>query len=196
MTLLEANAVALKPLLAWWREIEPTGVWFSDKKKAGALDDADRGLRVLYDYWGGGGAARVMANLRQFAPDHFSPFIEVRSLEEIRRAIRMFALISDVLVLLWKGPIQPQRTAPFVPIRDVIGGAGYVGFFGTVLRSPSGIPWVAALGNGAYLPEEVCRFLFSEAVGLLEQGRLILLPAPAVGCWQPEHGPCEDSSLT
>jgi len=191
LTLLEANAVALKPLLAWWREIEPTGVWFSDKKKAGALDDADRGLRVLYDYWGGGGAARVMANLRQFAPDHFSPFIEVRSLEEVRRAIRMFALISDVLVLLWKGPIQPQRTAPFVPIRDVIGGAGYVGFFGTVLRSPSGIPWVAALGNGAYLPEEVCRFLFSEAVGLLEQGRLILLPAPAVGCWQPEHGPCE-----
>jgi len=191
ITLLEANAAALKPLLAWWREIEPTGVWFSDKKKAGALDEADRGLRVLYDYWGGGGAARIMANLRRFAPAHFSPFIEVRSLEEIRRAIRMFALISDVLVLLWKGPIQPQRTAPFVPIRDVIGGAGYIGFFGTVLRSPSGIPWVAALGNGAYLPEEVCRLLLTEAAGLLEQGRLILLPAPAVGCWQPEHGPCE-----
>jgi hypothetical protein len=179
-------------LLAWWREVEPTGIWFSDRKKAGALDDDDRGLRVLYDYWGGGGAARVMANLRQFAPEHFSPFIQVRSVEEIRRAIRMFALISDVLVLLWKGEIHSQLTFPLVPITDIIGGAGYTGFFGTILQSKSGSHWVGALGMGAYLPESVCRFLSTEAAGLLEQGRLIVLPAPAVGCWQPEHGPCEE----
>jgi tetratricopeptide (TPR) repeat protein len=190
-SLVEANAVAVKPLLAWWRDIEKSGCWVGNKAKSGAADDEDRGLRVLYDYWGGGGATRVMANLRQFTPDHFSPLIEVRSVEDIRLAIRMFALISDVLVLLWKGPIESPLTATVVPFRDVIGGAGYVGFFGTILRSPSGIPWVTALGNGACLPEEVCRLLFSEAVGLLQQGRLIVLPAPAVGCWQSEYGPCE-----
>jgi tetratricopeptide (TPR) repeat protein len=191
-TLVEANAAAVKPLLAWWRDIEKSGCWFAgDKAKSGATDDQDRGLRVLYDYWGGGGAARVMANLRRFAPDHFSPFIEVRSADDIRLAIRMFSLISDVLVLLWKGRTESQQTATFVPIRDVVGGAGYIGFFGTILKSPSGIPWVGAIGYGTCLPEDICRLLFTEASGLLEQGRLIVLPAPAVGCWQSEYGPCE-----
>jgi tetratricopeptide (TPR) repeat protein len=191
-TLVEANAAAVKPLLSWWHDVEKSGCWFAgDKAKSGATDDEDRGLRVLYDYWGGGGAARVMANMRQFTPDHFSPLIEVRSAEDIRLAIRMFSLISDVLVLLWKGRIESRQTATFVPIRDVAGGAGYIGFFGTILKSPSGIPWVGAIGYGACLPEEICRLLFAEASGLLEQGRLIVLPAPAVGCWQSEYGPCE-----
>ncbi|MBF0548069.1 MAG: hypothetical protein HQM08_26765 [Candidatus Riflebacteria bacterium] len=193
-TLLEANAVEVKPLLAWWREVEKSGCWMSkDKKKAGAQDDNDRGLRVIYDYWGGGGAARIMANFRKFAPDHFSPFIEVRTLTDIQRAIRMFSLISDTLILLWKGrTFGGQFTRTLVPItKDVVGGAGYIGFFGTIFRSPSGSQWVSALGKGACIPEEICRFLLSEAASLMEQGRLILFPAPAVGCLQPEFGPSE-----
>lgn len=99
-TLIEANAAAFKPLLNWWQETV-------DRKSDKPTDN--RELSILYDYWGSGGAVEVMANLRRFSPDHFSPFVEVRSVPEIRRAIRMFSLFSDTLVLLWKGPIKSGR---------------------------------------------------------------------------------------
>lgn len=183
-TLTEANAAAVKPLLNWWQEV-------TVRKPAKSMDD--RGLNILYDYWGSGGAVEVMANLRRFAPDHFSPFVEVRSLADIRRAVRMFSLFSDTVVLLWKGPIQTGRVFSVFPFDHVKGGSGYMFALADVaFESPSSGPWFPAIGNGAYLPEEVCAFLATEAAALLAQGRLVLLPAPAVGCWQPHHGPCEN----
>ncbi len=183
-TLLESNAAAFKPLLDWWQEIKARK---SDKSKDGA------GLNILYDYWGCGGAVEVMANLRRFAPDHFSPFIEVRSLTEIRRAVRMFSLFSDTLVLLWKGPVNSGQVLSIVPFDHVKGGSGYLFALADIaFESPSSGPWFPAIGMGAFLPEEVCVFLATEAAPLLKQGRLVLLPAPAVGCWQPHHGPCEN----
>jgi tetratricopeptide (TPR) repeat protein len=181
-TLVEANAIAVKPLLDWWGEIAVRESEIS----------ADQ-LSILYDYWGSGGAVEVMSNLRHFAPDHFSPFVEVRSVPDIRRAIRMFSLFSDTLVLLWKGPIKTGRILSVFPLDYPKGGSGYIFALGSkAFDSPSSGPWFPALGQGAFLPEEVCRFLSREAAPLLAQGRLLLLPAPAVGCWQPNHGPCEN----
>lgn len=184
LTLNEAIGTAFAPLLGWWEEAasrEP------DK------ETNNHGLRILYDYWGAGGAGEVMASLRRFAPDHFSPFVEVHSLADIRRAIRMFALFSDAIVLLWKGPIENGQVLSVFPFDHVKGGSGYMfALAESLYESPSSGKWFPAIGNGAYLPEEVCVFLATEAAPLITQGRLVLLPAPAVGCWQPHHGPCEN----
>lgn len=73
------------------------------------------------------------------------------------------------------------------------GGAGYIVSPGdTGIESPSTGAWWLAIGQGAYLPDEVCAFLATEAAPLLALGRLLLLPAPAVGCWKSHHGPCEN----
>lgn len=80
---------------------------------------------MLYDYWGGGSAAQIMANLRDHAPYHFTPFVEVRTIQDIRRAIRMLALVSDCVVLLWKGVIESGMAIARAPFDYVCGGAGY-----------------------------------------------------------------------
>lgn len=183
-SLAEANAIAVKPLLDWWQEMAA---------RVSSTDTKDAGLSILYDFWGSGSAVEVIANLRRFAPDHFSPFVEVRSIADIRRAVRMFSLFSDTLVLLWKGPIKGGRVMSVFPFERVKGGAGYIFALGSkAFDSPSSGPWFMALGQGAYLPEDVCKFLATEAAPLLAQGRLLLLPAPAVGCWEAHHGPCEN----
>jgi hypothetical protein len=47
------------------------------------------------------------------------------------------------------------------------------------------------LGGGPFLPTEVIRLLATDALPLLEQGRLIVLPGPSVGCHREGFGPSE-----
>jgi tetratricopeptide (TPR) repeat protein len=191
----EANAIAIKPLLTWWREsksretLAERGVPKRTADKAGQKFGE---LGVLYDYWGGGSAAKIMANLRSHAPDHFTPLIEVRSVQDIRRSIRMFSLVSDCLVLLWKGRLETGMAMAAAPFDHVCGGAGYIACLGELLwESPETGPWFGVLGHGPFLPTEVIRLLATDALPLVEQGRLIVLPAPSVGCHREGFGPSE-----
>jgi tetratricopeptide (TPR) repeat protein len=190
-SLRDANGQTFKSLVSLWQDylanMTPTG-----RKKKGAIiytDDNYQNVGVLYDFWGGGNAARVLANLREHAPDHFTPFVEVRSVQEVRRAIRMLTLVSDCLVLLWKGAIETGWTKTVVPADYECGGAGYLGFYGTLFRGPKVPgPWVGVLGRGPYLPPELIKFLATDALPLIEQGRLFVVPAPAIGCSEDPFG--------
>lgn len=193
-TLAEANAEALRPLVTWWRDYlahsrKGKG---KNKSKSGEAETHVGSLGVLYDYWGGGGAAKIMANLRHRAPDHFTPFVEVRTVHEVRRAIRMLTLVSDCLVLLWKGNIESGMAVTPAPFDHICGGAGYMAALGDKLWvSKETGPWFPIMGHGAFLPREIIKLLTTDALPLIEQGRLIVLPAPAVGCHQDAFGPAE-----
>jgi tetratricopeptide (TPR) repeat protein len=190
-SVIAANAQALKPLLAWWRDFidhsKPSGLG-----RVGLTDNELGALGVLYDYWGGGSASKIMANLRHHAPNHFAPFVEVRSVQEARRAIRMLALVSDCLVLLWKGPMETAMAVSVGPFDHICGGAGYIATLGSLAwESKETGPWFPIIGYGPFLPVELIKLLAKDALPLIEQGRLIVLPAPAVGCWQDPFGPAE-----
>jgi tetratricopeptide (TPR) repeat protein len=190
-SLRDANGQTFKSLVSLWQDylanVTPTG----RKKKSGVVyaDEDYQNVGILYDFWGGGNAARVLVNLRKHAPDHFTPFVEVRSVQEVKRAIRMLTLVSDCLVLLWKGAIETGWTKTVVPADYECGGAGYLGFYGTLFRGPKVPgPWVYVMGRGPYLPHELIKFLATDALPLIEQGRLFVVPAPAVGCSEDPFG--------
>jgi hypothetical protein len=188
----ESNAQAFKPLLTWWRDFVQHSKSSGAKRRTGLSDNDFGALGVLYDYWGGGSASKIMANLRHHAPNHFSPFVEVRSVQEARRAIRMLALVSDCLVLLWKGPMETAMAVSVGPFDHVCGGAGYIATLGSLAwESKETGPWFPIIGYGPFLPVELVKLLAKDALPLIEQGRLIVLPAPAVGCWQDPFGPAE-----
>jgi tetratricopeptide (TPR) repeat protein len=190
-SLAAANAEAFKPLVTWWHEYLAHGT-SSERKSRSDKDNQFGALGVLYDYWGGGSAAKIMANLRDHAPNHFTPFVEVRSLQEVRRAIRMLTLVSDCLVLLWKGSVEGGMAASIAPFDYVCGGAGYMAALASkAFDSKETGPWFFVTGHGAYLPISLIKLLTTEALPLLEQGRLIVLPAPAVGCAHDAFGSSE-----
>jgi len=191
-SLLEGNAEALNPLLAWWEEYR-TNRRRSDEKGRYSKERNDAGsLSVLYDYWGGGSAAKLIANLRHHGPDHFTPFIEVRTLQEVRRSIRTMSLVSDCVVLLWKGRMDSGLAVVPAPFDYVCGGEGYIAALGDVAwTSKQTGTWCPVLGHGPFLPSELIRFLSDEALPLLKQGRLIVLPAQSVGCFKDAFGPSE-----
>jgi tetratricopeptide (TPR) repeat protein len=175
MTVQAANALVLRPLLDWWREIP----------------EAAAGL---YDVWGRGNFARLLLSMKAF-PHTFNVTVEVRTLDEVRSAIRLWSLVTDVLILLWKGEMQNvMAIVPFPGDYVGPGGWGYAVCLGDKLKkAPTHTrTWYPAMGWGSLLPENVVKFLVSEAKPLLEQGRLLLVPAAATGCFHPGHGPLEN----
>ena len=174
-TVQTANALVVRPLLDWWREIP----------------EAAAGL---YDVWGRGNLTRMLLNMKAF-PHTFNVTVEVRTLDEIRSAIRLWSLFTDVLVLLWKGEMQNgMGIVPFPGDYVGPGGWGYAVCLGSQLnKEPTHTrTWYPAMGWGSLLPADVAKFLVTEAKPLLEQGRLLLVPAAATGCFHPGHGPLEN----
>lgn len=176
----EANASVISPLLDWWTTA-----------RASSLPEArDRNLAVLYDYWGRGNLFRILLNLRGYKHT-FNLVLEVHSLDEVRRAVRMFAMLTDVLVLLWKGPVFSGRVLTIVPaLNGVQGGSGYV-ISGSAYQTPTSEDWFLATAYGSFLPNEVIAFLTGEALPLLKLGRLLVVPAVGVACVSAGHGPIE-----
>lgn len=176
----EANASVISPLLDWWTTA-----------RASSLPEArDRNLSVLYDYWGRGNLFRILLNLRGYKHT-FNLVLEVHSLDEVRRAVRMFAMLTDVLVLLWKGPVFSGRVLTIVPaLNGVQGGSGYV-ISGSAYQTPTSEDWFLATAYGSFLPNDVIGFLTGEALPLLKLGRLLLVPAVGVACVSAGHGPIE-----
>jgi tetratricopeptide (TPR) repeat protein len=174
-TLHEANALTIAPLIQWWEDT-------ADDYNAAALD---------YDYWGRGCFAQILQNLRAF-PHSLNVAFEVRAVEDIRQALRLWSLYSDFILLLWKGPTKSGRFLHLID-GEWFGpwGAGYMLALGTKLESKKGRVRFPAVGYASWLPDEVSRFLLTEAKSFLASGRMLLVPASGVGCVSPGHGVME-----
>ncbi|MCI0350993.1 MAG: hypothetical protein L0Z53_16325, partial [Acidobacteriales bacterium] len=118
-SLAAANAVVIHPLLGWWDEV---------------MDIGPEYVAAAYEFWGRGNFARILRNARDY-PNSFNVTLEVRSLNDVKRAIRLWGLYADFLILLWKGPTESAWVKMLVPLDfEAPGGWGYMVFLGTVLK--------------------------------------------------------------
>jgi tetratricopeptide (TPR) repeat protein len=175
LTLHQANALTIAPVLRWWEDT-------ADDYQAVALD---------YDYWGRGCFSQILQNLQSF-PHSLNVAIEVRTLHDIRQAVRLWALYADFILLLWKGPTQSKHVIHFID-GEYFGpwGAGYIIALKDKIKSKTGRLRFPALGYASWLPEDVAKFLVTEAKSFLASGRLLVVPASGVGCVSPGHGVME-----
>ena len=164
-----------------------------------------RAACAVYDYWGRGNLARAMLNMRAF-PEAFKMTIEVGSVDEARRAVRLWALVADVLVLVWKEPtVSSQVACPVPPTMKKAGGGGYLVMLVSGVPTNSDVlngrdirPQIAesiegstpfiSNPNASLLPDEVGVFLVGEAKALVAAGRLIVVPYTGIGAAGMGHG--------
>ncbi|MCX7113720.1 MAG: hypothetical protein NTX45_27310 [Proteobacteria bacterium] len=174
LTLQKANALTISPVIKWWEDT-------ADDYQAVALD---------YDYWGRGCFARILQNLQSF-PHSLNVTLEVRTLQDIRQAVRFWSLYADFILLLWKGPTQSGKILHTVD-GEYFGpwGAGYLVALGE-FKSKTGRYRHLATGYASWLPEDVAKFLVTEAKSFLASGRLLVVPSSGVGCLSPGHGVME-----
>jgi tetratricopeptide (TPR) repeat protein/ribosomal protein S6 len=171
-TVHDGNVEILKPLLTWWDEVQ---------------DAPPATIAGAYEFWGRGNFVRILENLRRF-PQSLNVTLEVRSLNDIKRTIRMWGMYADVLILLWKGPTESAWDHVIIPMNtSLLGGHGYF-VFPIKNEDESESARVIALGHGTTLPAEVALFLATEARSFIESGRLIVVPAAGAACFSPGHG--------
>ncbi len=173
-SLQEANAAVMQVLTHFWDEVPAECIG------------------GVYDFWGRGNFVRLLDNTRRF-PNSFNVTVEVRSLDDVKRAVRLWGLYADFLLLVWKGKSQNgMAMIPFPEDFDSPGGWGYIIAAGTALKlKGSSKIWHPAMAQISTIPDEVAVFLATEASSFIKAGRLIVVPAPAVGCINPGHGPFE-----
>lgn len=166
------------------RQIRPFFDWVSD---FGPETEGHHANSELYDIWGRGGFCRVVACLK--ADPLNAICVDARSIVEISTLARVFCPIYESVVIVWKGAMHPALG--IVPMPDHLGPTGNFGGQGYI-RTSDGIKdkdgWHAAMGWANYIPKEVSSFLVGDAAKLIKSGRLILLPAPLIGCTQSETG--------
>lgn len=179
-SLEEANAQVTKPLIEYWSKLKRAGLY--DKEC----------ISGAYDFWARGNFGRILLNSRYFYRS-FNIMIEVRSLADIQRAIRLWGLYAEMLILLWKGPTEGgYAIVPFPDDYSDPGGWGYTIAMGSKFEPEnSEQEWFPAMGMISTFPEEVIHFLATEAAPFIEIGRLIVVPSTGVGCINPGHGPFE-----
>ena len=113
-------------------------------------------------------------------------------MDGLKQAVRLWALYTDMLLLIWKGPTEDGLVRGVLPAdSNEPGGHGHIAFAGTTLKSKSGRLWYPSLVDASLLPAEVIAFLMTEARPLVASGRVIVVPATGVGCVHPGHGPLE-----
>jgi hypothetical protein len=161
-------------LVSWWKE------WQRD-------DDGP--ASELIDFWGRGGFSRIAAAVRGEADAAIA--VDARSVDEIRRWALIFCPIFDTVIVKWKGELGAGLA--FAVIHEAygdrpehFGGHGYDVTAGSTFRDHP--DWHPALSWANPLPREVSLFLAGEALPLVSAGRLVVLPAPLVGCTQTAVG--------
>jgi hypothetical protein len=175
-SLQDANKRIFEPLLSWW-------------------DEGFEALGEIYDYWGRGNFAQLLHNAQKHT-GNFNLTLEVRSLDDVKQAVRLWGLYTDFLMLIWKGPVKTLGMS-MVPLGDPyiggIGGHGYILSMGSEIKGKNSekIFYPAACFASTHMPDEVVRFLATEAKPFLERGKLLVVPATAIGCLHPGHGPFE-----
>ncbi|MEP9394362.1 hypothetical protein ABLE94_19195 [Gordonia sp. VNK1] len=149
-------------------------------------DDSLGPYAGLFDFWGRGGFARVAAALRE--KPHSAIAVDAETVDEVRMWAQILCPLFETVVIKWKGPIT--STVAMVPQRadyggpDSFGGHGYVTMAGLQLYDD----WAPTIGFANLIPDQVAHMLATEALPLLEDGRLVLVPAPVVGCTQSMVG--------
>jgi tetratricopeptide (TPR) repeat protein len=175
----DTNRAACRVLLDWW-------------------DEGFECIGEIYDFWGRGNFSRLLSNARD-QTGSFNLTIEVRSLEDVKRAVRLWALYTDFLILIWKGPTEHlgmsmvPLSATYGETDGEIGGHGYIVAAGSEIsgkRSDKRF-YPAMCFASTNLPDPVIHFLATEAKPLFELGKLVVVPAAAIGCLHPGHGPFE-----
>jgi tetratricopeptide (TPR) repeat protein len=176
-SLSEANALVVRPLLRLWDDLREAGL---------------ECIGGAYDFWGRGNFERMLLNTRSF-PNCFNVTLEVRSLDDVKRAIRIWGLYSDFLMLIWKGPTENGLAIiPFPDDYEQPGGWGYTIAAGSTINAkPSKKTWYPAVGRISIFPDDVAIFLATEARPFIKSGRLVVVPAVGAGCINPGHGPFE-----
>ncbi len=162
-SLPKAVAAQVAPLVSWWEDWHGGGIGPESE---------------LVDVWGRGGFLRVAAAIR--TRPHGAIAVDAWSIDEIRKWARIFCPIFETVIVKWKGRLGSGMVLAPLPVDEVItGGHGYI-WTSTKVRER----WAVATGWANPLPREVAHFLSTEALGLFRAGRLIILPAPLVGCTQ------------
>jgi hypothetical protein len=178
----EVMREGLRPVIA--KQLRPLLGWFHAFPKD---DDGRHAYSEFLDIWGRGGFSRVAVALRADPLNAIS--VDATSVDEIARMARIFCPLYDTVVINWKGALHPAFG--IVPMPDDLGPPGAFGGQGYVrtadeLAGKDG--YHAAVGWANYLPHEVAEFLATDALALLHSGRLLVLPAPLVGCTQSAVG--------
>lgn len=173
-----AIAAISRPLVEWWN--------------AWRTDNGPQGGEVLMDFWGRGAFMRIVAAVRA-RPTH-AIAVDATTIDEVRHWARVFCPLFDTVIVKWKGQLNSIDGVVVAP-RHISQGSpgdfGGHGYFSTAdfLRDE----WNLAVSfGGSLLPTQVCNFLATEAIRLIEQGRLVVLPAPLVGASQSAVGWTDD----
>lgn len=183
-TNIDRRVVAKGLRLAVAEQMRPLVEWFGEFP---ARDGAGHAYSELYDIWGRGGFSRIVAAVR--ADPLNSVSVDATSIADIKLWARVFCPLYDTVIVNWKGRLDAGLA--IVPMPDNLGPPGEFGGQGYIrtsdlLKGKNG--WHAAMGWGNFLPKEVSEFLATDALPLLRSGRLVLLPAPLVGCTQSAVG--------
>ena len=166
------------------KQVAPLVDWFSEFPSKG---DTGHAYSELIDIWGRGGLSRIVAAIRADALNAIC--VDATSIDEISLMARVFCPLYDTVIVSWKGEVQPALG--LVPIPDHLGPPGNFGGQGYIRTSDyidGKEGWHAAMGWANFLPKEVSGFLGVEALPLIKSGRLVLLPAPLIGCTQRAVG--------
>lgn len=167
-------AEQVRPLVDWFREFPPK-------------DGADHAYSELIDIWGRGGLSRIVAAVQADPLNAIS--VDATSIGDIAKFARIFCPLYDTVIITWKGLLHPALG--IVPMPDNLGPPGEFGGQGYTRTSDTFVDkegWHAAVGWGNFLPKGVSEFLATEALPLIQSGRLVLLPAPLIGCTQSAVG--------
>jgi len=186
-----------RPLLAWWDLwSEASGTLPSARHSGGRARPRSareeilggwlrEGPACILDYWGRGGLARLAAILRGDPLGSLS--VDAGTTDEIRRWVEALCPLCDTLVIRWKGGMRSGLA--FLPACDEARRAMEFGGHGYVLTADYVIPdWIPGMAWCNLLPQGVVALLKGEARGLLKSGRLVVVPAPLVGCTQSATG--------
>ena len=166
--LRRAVAEQVKPLVGWWHD------WQKEKS----------GIETLFfDFWGRGGFSCVAAAVR--AKAHAAISVDATTVAEIRDWARILCPLFETVIVKWKGELGSGMV--IVPQHAEYAGAGGHGYAACADRT-SDKRYVVSMSWANPIPPEVTTFLAREALSLFTAGRLLVLPAPLVGCSQSAVG--------
>lgn len=166
-----AIAEQTRPLVAVWKR-------WGGKEPAG-----------YFDFWGRGGFSRVVAAIN--TSPHSVIAVDATSIQEIRRWARMLCPLFETVIVKWKGKLGGVVVSVACPRgfpsegEFRFGGEGYW-WTSSVLEDAQ--DWAFCQGWSNPIPDDLAAFLCGEGLPLIAAGRLVVLPAPLVGCSQTAVG--------
>ena len=112
------------------------------------------------------------------------------SIADIEKFCRIFCPVFDTVIIKWKGYLESALMLSPIPedygenfFGEMFAGQGYI-----VTSDKTNKGWPVALSWANPLPREISYFLATKALPLIKAGRLVVLPAPLVGCTQSAIG--------